>query len=522
MAPSSEQREVIAFLSRPESYGSGVRTVESRRTHGAIVFLAGERAYKLKRAVRFPYMDYSTAERRRQMCEREFAINRRTAPMLYLGVTPIVGDGGALRFGTEDEKGAALDWVVVMRRFAQEDLLLEMGRAGKLTRALMRTLAEEITAFHRGAQVQREFGGAAGIRAVIEDNAKILAARAGNPFETESTAELAERTRAAFTRVAELLERRKEAGCVRRCHGDLHLNNIYLEGGRPVLFDAIEFSDQIACIDVLYDLAFLLMDLDRMGLRAQASAVFNRYLEVTGEHGGLAALPLFLSCRAAIRAHVGAAAADAALREGRMDVGNQEALAFADLARSYLSPPAPRLIAVGGVSGTGKSTLAYNLAPFAGAVPGAVVIRSDVIRKQLMGAEETARLPAEAYVAQVSEQVYRRMMALAAETLAAGHAAIVDGVFGRAIDRARVAEAARKAAARFDGVWLTAPEEVLRRRILGRRDDASDATIAVLRAQLGSVEEPADWLQVDAGLPEEEAKDEACRALGIAESGGQT
>ena len=331
------QHEVIGVLSKPESYGLAPNTaVDLHETHGAIVFLAGNRAYKLKRAVRYPYMDYSTPERRRLMCEQELAVNRRTAPLLYLEVRPIVRDtADRLRFGPL-EGAAILDWVVVMRRFEEDDLLESMRRRGRLEAASMRPLAEAIAAFHGSAEVRRDFGGAAGIAAVIEENIAIIEGQAGHPFESHAIERYARLSTARFDRVRGILEQRREDGFVRRCHGDLHLNNICLIDGMPMLFDAIEFSEAFACIDVFYDLAFLVMDLDRHGLRGHANILLNRYLEMTKDHGGLATLPLFLSLRAAIRAHVTATAAATVQSRTDAQAKLREAAALLDWSIAYL------------------------------------------------------------------------------------------------------------------------------------------------------------------------------------------
>jgi uncharacterized protein len=380
------QMNVIEFLSDPRSYGPGVRSVGKCETHGSIVFLADERAYKLKRAVRFPYMDYSTVGERQRMCERELEVNRRTAPMLYLEVLAIIrSHTGSLCFGTEANSGSALDWVVVMRRFDQEALLEQMRVSGALTRPLMRLLAEGIAEFHRKAEVTPDFGGATGIRAAIEENTAILGLNTGRPFGAELVARYKTEATSLLASVGSLLEERRRQGRVRRCHGDLHLNNICMIDSRPVLFDTIEFSDEFSCIDIFYDLAFLLMDLDRHGLRGHANILLNRYLEETGEHSGLAALPLFLSCRAAIRAHTALAAADASNDENVRKAQQRHSVQLLELAVTYLAKCSPRLVAVGGVSGTGKSRLARDLAPLSGAPPGAVVIRSDIIRLSLKG-----------------------------------------------------------------------------------------------------------------------------------------
>jgi aminoglycoside phosphotransferase family enzyme/predicted kinase len=511
---NAAQDDVIALLSDPGSYGYNVQTIERHETHGAVVFLAGERAYKLKRAVKFPYMDYSTVERRRRMCMREFEINRRMAPELYLEVRPIVRDSASLRFGHPDESANAVDWVLVMRRFDQSALLETIRRSGGLTTTLMRLVAEALARVHAGAEVTRDFGGEAGIRDVVANNVALLKARVGRPFSKATVQTYESAASSALGRVAALLEERRNAGQVRRCHGDLHLNNIFVQDGVPVLFDAIEFNDRFACIDVLYDLSFLLMDLDRHGLREHANAVFNRYLELAAQHSGIAAMPLFLSCRAAIRAHTAVATAEAIADEDRRRALLNDASALLERAVEYLADPKPRLVAVGGVSGTGKSTLAYGLAPSFGGCPGAVVIRSDVVRKQLMGVADTVRLSESNYTPEMSKRVYARVAEIASETLASGFTAIADAVYGQEEERDAIAEVARRAQARFDGLWLEAPRAVLERRIAARVGDASDATADVLRFQLDRITRPLAWRAVSAAGSAANSLEQARRSLG--------
>jgi aminoglycoside phosphotransferase family enzyme/predicted kinase len=511
----ARQDDVIRFLSEPHSYGLDVQSIERHETHGAIVFLAGDRAYKLKRAVKFPYMDYSTVELRRQMCARELAVNRRTAPDLYLEVRPIVEDRGKLRFGQGNESGEAIDWVVVMRRFDQRALFEDMRRSGGLTTALMRQAAETVATFHSKAEPILDYGGQAAIRAVIDGNVAILRSKVGRPFGAERVSEYGRQALDVLRRVAGLLEQRRRRGHVRRCHGDLHLNNICLLGGHPVLFDAIEFDDRFACIDVLYDLAFLLMDLDQHGLHPLANTVFNRYLEVSGQHQGLAALPLFMSCRAAIRAHTIQARAETCLDEALKSQLMDDAVRLLDRAVEYLGHAASRLIAIGGVSGTGKSTLAYVLAPFVGRAPGAVVVRSDVVRKQLMGVAETVRLSLDAYAPPINQKVYARLTEIVSQTLNAGYCAIADAVFGKEEEREAIAAAARLAGAEFHGLWLEGPPELLARRIMERHDDASDATLEVLKAQLGFVSVPPSWTKIGVAASQADILAKTRKTLGI-------
>jgi hypothetical protein len=508
---AEEQRAIVAFLSQASTYGPGVKDVTRYETHGSIVFLAGRRAYKLKRAVRFPYMDYSTRALRHQMCLRELAVNRRTAPELYLDVLPIVRDEhGALQFGTNAEDRSAMDWVVVMRRFDQENLLEKVAETGGLTREMTAQLAQSIAEFHHAAEITPEFGGAARVREIIAENAAIFRAADG-PFRSAMIDRYERESLGLLGKLAPVLDKRQRDGHVRRCHGDLHLNNIVMLANRPVLFDAIEFNDAFACIDVLYDLAFLLMDLDRHGARDHANTILNRYLEIANEHDGLAALPLFLSCLAAIRAHTAVAKAKAVGCSNSED--SQMANALLDAAVSYLDPVRPRLVAIGGVSGTGKSTVARRLAPLLGVTPGAIVIRSDVLRKQLLGVAQTVRLPSSAYAPEVTQNVYARMAELASAVLASGYSVIADAVHGNLMEQTAIEEVARIAGVRFDGIWLDAPAEILESRIRLRQGDASDATVDVLRAQRRSVVQPQRWIQVSASGSESENFENARRVL---------
>ncbi len=483
------QAGVIAFLSEGSSYGAPEGLVERIETHISIVFLAGERAYKLKRAVKFSYVDYSTPALREMYCRRELALNQRSAPELYLRVRALTrGADGGLEF---DGAGVAVDFVLEMRRFAQEDLLDRLAAAGGLTPALLRAVTDEIAAFHEAAAVAPGFGGAAAARAVIAGNAKNLM-QAAPLLDADAAREVSSAALAVLESLAPLLEARKAAGKVRRCHGDLHLGNICLLEGRPRLFDCIEFNEDFSCIDVLYDLAFLLMDLLHRGLAAQANAVCNRYLDRTGDVGGLALLPLFISMRAAVRAHVLVAQYRNTLAAHTLAA----ARAYLALAGEALWRQAPFLLAIGGLSGSGKSTIAAALAGRLGPVPGARVIRSDVVRKWIFGVAPEVRLPAAAYDAAASARVYAAMEEQAAAVLAAGHVVVLDAAFLAAGARTAVRALAARAGVGFCGVWLQAPVAVLAARLAGRRGDASDADAAVMRAQ--AVEGEVDWLGVDA------------------------
>ena len=506
-----EQAEVIRFLESASTHGGAV--VERVDTHASVVFLAGALAWKLKRAVRYDYLDFSTPERRRQMCERELAINRRTAPALYRRVTAITRqpDGRLALAGS----GAAVDWVIEMTRFDGDGLLDRLAATGALDLELMAPLAKSIAHLHASADKRPDHGGRAGMAWTIDGNAAAFAT-ATQVFDREEAQRLTTAAVAELDRRGARLDRRRDAGLVRQCHGDLHLRNIVLLDGIPTLFDAIEFNDEIACIDVLYDVAFLLMDLWRRRLPRHANAILNEYLRAAPDVDGLALLPLFLSCRAAVRAKTGAAAAALASAADRHQELERTAREYLALATGLLRPPPPALVAVGGLSGSGKSTLARDLAPFVGATPGAVIVRSDEIRKRICGVAST-RLGAEGYTPTVSAQVYAAACEQAACVIASGHSVIVDAVFARSHDREAIERVAATAGVPFAGVWLEAAASLLVQRVETRRPDPSDADADVVRSQIAAGVGSLAWPRLEtSGVPE----DVAAAALGYVRARG--
>jgi uncharacterized protein len=307
-----------------------------------------------------------------------------------------------------------------------------------------------------------------------------------------------------------LLGRRRAEGKVRRCHGDLHLRNICLLDGEPTLFDCLEFSEALASIDILYDLAFLLMDLEYRGLGDFANLILNRYLDLTGEDDGLLAMPLFLSLRAAIRAHVTATVME---RTAHAEINDMaaEARRYLELAARLLRPQPRRLVAIGGLSGSGKSTLAAALAPMI----GARVLRSDVIRKGLFGVAPETRLPVIAYTVEVSHQVYETLRLRAAAALTAGYSVIIDAVSLHPEERQSFAAVAEAAAVPFSGLWLAAPAPTMEGRLYARRGDASDASPEVLAQQLRHDPGPMDWVIIDASTGPDDCLFAARRALAL-------
>jgi aminoglycoside phosphotransferase family enzyme/predicted kinase len=506
---TGDQGDVIAFLSSRTTHGGAA--VERIETHASMVFLAGTRAWKLKRAVRYDYLDFSTITRRQAMCEAELRLNVRTAPTLYHRVVPITREAnGSLLLGGG---GEPIDWVIEMTRFDQEDLLDRHAALGTLRLDLMRPLATALARFHKASAVRLDHGGASGMAWVIDGNALGFGQYGPGILDDDAAAALTRDARAELQRHHTLLDQRRERGCVRQCHGDLHLRNIVLLDGEPTLFDAVEFNDEIACIDVLYDLAFLLMDLWRRRLPHHANALLNGYLFETLDLEGLPLLPLFLSCRAAVRAKTSASAASLQSDSLRKHELEELAQGYLSLARQLLASSGTCLVAIGGLSGSGKTTLARAIAPAIGRVPGAIIIRSDEVRKQLCGVDALHRLGADAYSAEMTTRVYDEVAARARRAVRGGQVAIVDAVYAHAADREAIEHIAQAMDVPFAGLWLEAPSSELMARAQQRQRDASDADAEVIRRQLADFTRPASWRRLDASRAVRDVADDALSAL---------
>lgn len=493
MTDDQTHAEVLSLLRDPARWPGRPEQVDEIATHGALVFMAGDSVLKIKRPVRLPYLDFSTLEARQRVTAREIEINRPHAPDIYVDQVAITReDDGRLAIGGT---GTPVEWAVRMRRFPQEALLSNVVWRSGIDDALARALATMAAGYHRSAPRSTEpddpFPRIAGsvletLRAAPDERVRAWTRR------------VEARVAAALATSAVVRRRRAAGGHVRRCHGDLHLGNIVLANGLPVPFDAIEFDERLATVDTLYDIAFLLMDLQRRGARRAANIVLGHYLWLTGEQAdleGLAALPVFLGVRALIRAMVALDRARAGAPGEGDPIGHVvDTLTFA---LGLLSPPRPHLLAIGGLSGTGKTTLAADLAPTFGAAPGALHLRSDLERKRLAGIGMLDRLPAEAYTPGAASAVYTRLLDRARVALEAGHSVVVDAVFAGSDERCRLARVAAGAGAGFTGLWLEAAPDTLRSRVAARTGDASDATVDVVDRQLTIDTGPIGWHRLD-------------------------
>lgn len=485
--PHSSVAALVEALRDPACYPHPVDRVVVLETHISYVLLAGEYAYKLKKAVRLPFLDFSTPRLRRRCCREELRLNRRTAPQVYLDVVPIGGDLHAPRVGCG---GPALEHAVRMRRFPQEGIFSRLAARGALEDQHVDALAEALARFHgviAGRSVPDGIGTAEAIRApAMENFSEILALRPGGRAR-EALDALRRWTEAEGAALAPTFEARRRAGFVRECHGDLHLGNVVAIGAEAVLFDGIEFAPSLRWTDVMADAAFPFMDLTR-GIERLAWRFLDRYLQRTGDYEGLATLRFYAAYRALVRAKIaGVRASQLAEDDPRRLDALAELDQYVELARRLSSRPAPVLVAMHGVSGSGKSTAAQALLE----ALGAVRLRSDAERKRLHGLDPAAKtgsgVGAGIYTPEAGERTYRRLGELARAALAAGYPVVVDAAFLERPRREGLREVARACAAAFEIVSCGAPPEVLRERV-GRREgaggDASEAGPGVLERQL--------------------------------------
>ena len=506
MAVPPEQAETVALL-------RGLAGRDPVETHISLVFVGADTVWKLKKAVRLAFLDFSAVDARRRFALRELELNRRAAPELYRDVVAVargpdgalalvangaaqdgvvqggvaqdgVVQGGVAQDGAARNGASAVDWVLRMARVPAENFLDACARAGRFTSALLDALGDAVADYHAALPPVAGVAVAETMRWIADGNdrsarATGLAGASVRAWFTDACA--------ALDGIAGWQQARARDGFVRRGHGDLHLGNLCLWRGRPVPFDALEFDERLATIDLGYDLAFLLMDLDLLVDRPAANRVLNRYVARSGDAALTRGLPAFLSMRAMVRAHV----------EASCDHGAEAERYLREAAR-YLRPPPPVVVAIGGLPGSGKSTLARALAPELGAAPGALVLRSDEIRKRQHGAAPEQRLAPSAYGAAASKAVFATLAATVRDTVAGGHAVIADATFIDPAHRALVARAAREAGVPFLGLWLEAPMAMLEARIAARRDDASDATVAVLHAASRGNPRSGNWVSLDA------------------------
>ena len=490
----------------PGSEG-GVDLIE---THISWVLLAGEHAWKLKKPLDLGFLDFSTVERRREACEAELRLNRRTVPELYEAVVPVWQTEEGVRVGDQRVDAAApgatpLDYLVRMRRFDQSALFEARLAAGQLEPALFDRLARHVAAFHEDAAVAQPgdgFGDAAAVMAPVRQNFAQIRERVSDVALLSELARIEAWAEARFAALAPVFDARLAAGRVRECHGDLHLGNLIVLDGEPRLFDAIEFSAALRWTDVVADIAFLVMDLQARGRMDLASRFLDASLACSGDYAGLRLLPWYLSYRAMVRAKV------AAIRAGQVEGAARadtlaECARYLALAAAQMQTPAPALLIASGVSGSGKTSQSQPLVEGCGVIR----VRADVERKRLFGLDADARSGSTVggglYSAQASARTYARLAELARAVVEAGYPVLVDATFLKRAQRAAFAELAATLGVPFAILAFDAPVATLRARVRQRAAagaDASEADVAVLETQL-SAREPFEEEELACVVP---------------------
>jgi len=464
----------------PACYPHPVDQVELIQTHISWVFLAGDFAYKLKKPVDFGFLDFTTPEKRKYYCKRELELNRRLAPALYLDVLPICRRAGRILL---NGPGEILDYCLRMARFDQDDLLDRCLQRGVFDASWMDVLARDVARFHAEAEkaaADSEFGSEKSLRRHVEAIFNVARQHLSEVASGQELGALEKHSLEFLATHASLCEKRRRQGFIRACHGDLHLKNIALYQGSPCIFDCIEFNDEFRIIDTMNDVAFLVMDCIARNRADLAWRFLSRYLEHNGDYDGLGMLPLFLTYRAGVRGKVACLlAADGRLGHRQWQAQLAEAQRYFRLAPTFVERPVPRMFAIGGLSGSGKSHLALI---GAGKVP-AVVLRSDAMRKRLAAAHPDLPL----YGPVMSAKTYAAMFDAARSVLRAGFSVILDATFLRRQDRDQARSIAKRLRVPCHILWLDVPEHRLRERIRARRKqgvDISDADLHVLDMQL--------------------------------------
>ena len=483
---------LITGLLGPDAYNHPTERIRLVETHCAWVLLTGEFAYKVKKPVNFGFLDFSTLDKRRFYCEEEIRLNRRFAPRIYLEVVAIGGTAEQPRVAAA---GPALEYAVRMRQFADGCLLSQLAEQGRLEDSHIDQLVEVVGRFHQDAEAapaDAAFGGADQVHHWVRENFQHIRPALSDKGDVDQLEQLRQWSEQERTRIEPLLQERKQGGFIRECHGDLHLGNITVIDAQVTPFDCIEFNPELRWIDVLSEVAFLIMDLDDRGYKQFANRFLNGYLQITGDYAGLDVLRYYLVYRALVRAKV------AMLRRGQTAPGSEpfgratsEYHQYAELAAGYLAPHPVTLLITHGLSGSGKSTLAHRLCERAGMIQ----IRSDIERKRLAGMAATDRshsqMGAGLYTAGQTERTYGQLATLARFVLQAGYSAVVDATFLQQAQRDAFRDLAKALQVPFIILQCDAAESELERRILARAaagHDASEAGLEVLRAQQRSRE----------------------------------
>jgi hypothetical protein len=493
-APTCNFPAVVEAMMRPEMYSDHPRSLEVRQTHVSYAFIAGDYVYKIKKPVRFAFLDACTLARRHQLCLDEVRLNRRLAPDVYLGVVPILRRGGGeFALGGvsngADETGAAVEWAVRMRRLGEATMLDRMVAEGRVSVAQIRAIAGRLAAFHRAAAADQgwKYGAAASIWRLVRGNVGDLALDCADAIAPGELDELERFAHRVIELRWSLLNRRALGARVCEGHGDLRCEHVSLAGDSITIIDCVEFSEGLRYVDVASDVGFLAMDLDRLGARGLSDELVGAYREASGDADLPLLIPLYKFHRALVRAKVeGLISRDAAIPRERRAV--DAARRYVALALDFARESRPAMIVVCGLSGSGKSTVARRLADRL----GFELLRSDEVRKLLAGVAPTERLSdsyaAGAYSREFTEKTYAALLGEAAARLYDGAGVIVDATFAAPAYRAEALALAARAHVPLLFVECAASHGEIVRRLTARTtraDEISDAGVATYLRQRG-------------------------------------
>ncbi len=510
--------ELFSAMSRPEFYPHRPERVEVVQTHISFIFICGEMVYKVKKAVDFGFLDFTTLEKRKFYCEEELRLNRRLAPEAYLGLERITADAHGLGL---NGSGPVVEYAVRMKKLPQERMLKRLLAEGKCDHAMIDAVAAKLADFHGRAETGGridELGGVETIRFNHEENFSQTAAYVDVTIPRGRYAFIRAFDRAFLKRQGPLLENRVAAHRIRDCHGDLHLEHICVAGGITI-FDCIEFNERFRFGDVAAEVAFLAMDLDYNGYPQWAEVFVAAYIRHSGDTDIRRLLDFYRCYYAYVRGKVvGFRINDPAIDAAGRNEANGTAARYFDQAFTYAArPERPLLILTAGLTGTGKSVLAQNLAPRL----GAEVIRTDVLRKELFAAgpqeRHTEPFGQGIYSDEFSRLTYEKALEIAAGRLKEGRSVIIDASYKRRPERLRAAETATGLDAGFFLIECTAPEETLKRRLDSRQAagrDPSDGRWEIYLAQKTDFDAVTEFpagthLLVDTGKSPEECLEEA-------------
>lgn len=470
-----DQETLIRALLRGDGLAQPPSRIELEQTHLSWILLAGEYVYKIKKAVRLDFVDFSTLERRRAACDDEFKLNRRFAPQLYVDVVAIGGAPNAPIIGAGDH---VFEYAVRLRRFDQNEQLSALVERNAVSDEELARFGTQLAHTHDASSTCETGNSAQGTFDTVLRNVREFQ-RLSNSFDTEVAA-LASWSMQQWSRIAETANRRCAGGKVRDCHGDLHAGNVVRLQGQLVAFDCIEFSAELRCIDVMSDVGFLVMDLGARKADGLAYAFLNGWLEESGDYDGARLLRFFAVYRALVRAKIAALQHNSAL-----------ARTYVDAAQRFSQPRRPMLLITCGLSGSGKTWLSSRLL----AELQLIRVRSDVERKRMAGprAHESSgpMTDQNIYSLQFNERVYGLLQAHARTLIEAGESVVIDAAFLKRHERLAFVDLARELQVPMRIVHCTAPTDVLERRLHERQrrgTDASEADVAVMNRQIGSWE----------------------------------